>query len=229
MCVWERKVGEVHVARESKEASAARDIDAALSPRTPPAPCDLARGKTRPAWARDTTIHSVCVCARVLMWVSKSLFTCLLCAICPKRGKNSKNNAFYLSIEPLPRNLFWVPVHCINVRHINTEQNQEETWCGMISYCGNLVCLIWSNSPIIFLSKMKFVQKSRWKMLTSVIWPYSWSQLMTSPGWPVCTTVSTVGDLKKETQKDCRYVWSQIRVYWSWLATMLPDLERLFR
>lgn len=67
MCVRERKVGEVHVARESKEASAARDIDAALSPRTPPAPCDLARGKTRPAWARDTTIHSVCVCVRVLM------------------------------------------------------------------------------------------------------------------------------------------------------------------
>lgn len=59
----ERKVGKVHIARESKEASAARDIDAALSPRTLPAPCDLARGITRPVWARDATIHSVCVCA----------------------------------------------------------------------------------------------------------------------------------------------------------------------
>lgn len=67
VCDRERKVGEVHVARESKEASAARDIDAALSPRTPPAPCDLARGKTRPVWARDTTILSVCVCVCVLV------------------------------------------------------------------------------------------------------------------------------------------------------------------
>lgn len=125
----------MHIARESKEASAACDIDAALSPRTPPAPCDLARGITRPAWARDAMIHSVCVCARARVSECQSHFSPVSCVrFAPKGGKNSKNNAFYLSIEPLPRILFRVPIHCINVRHINTEQNQEKTRCGMISY-----------------------------------------------------------------------------------------------
>lgn len=127
----------MHVARESKEASAARDIDAALSPRTPPAPCDLARGKTRPVWARDTTIHSVCVCARACVSECQSHFSPVSCVRFAPKGKKTKNNAFYQSIEPLPGNLFRVPIHCINVRHINTEQNQEKTRNYLIlrEYC----------------------------------------------------------------------------------------------
>lgn len=117
------------------------------------------RGEKPGLRGRETQQSTLVACARVQ--VSKSLFTCLLHAFCPKKGKSSKNNAFYLSFEPLPGILFRVPIHCINVRHINTEQNQEKTLCGMISYCGNLICLIQSNLPIICLSKMKFVQKSR--------------------------------------------------------------------
>lgn len=60
----ERKVGEVRAARESREASAARDIDAALSPRTPPAPCDLATGKPG-LRGRETHRSALFACVRV--------------------------------------------------------------------------------------------------------------------------------------------------------------------
>lgn len=75
----ERKVGEVHTARESREASAARDIDAALSPRTPPAPCDLATGKPGLRGRethRSALFASVCAQVHVRAGVKVTLHLC---------------------------------------------------------------------------------------------------------------------------------------------------------
>ncbi len=168
-------------------------------------------------------IHSFCVCARVRK--CQSHFSPVSCVRFALKGGKTKKQRLLSKYWAFARNS--ISIHCIKVRHIKTEQNQEKTRCGMISY-------MWE--PCLFDTEQftdHFPVKNEVCPEVEMKDVYKCNLTLQLESVDDLTSVTGLQDgkqcgwLETETRRYRRYVWSQPRVYWSWLATMLPDIERL--